>query len=343
MQRLRHIFHILLLAAACLCAGSCVEEEQFNSTPKGNMEALWKIMDEHYCFFNEKKEKLGVDWNEVHERYRSAVSEKMGRTQLFEVLCRMLGELRDGHVNLFSAFDLGREWSWHENYPANYADTLQRKYLGTDYRVTNGLRYKRLEDNTGYIYCGSFENVFGEGNLDEVMFYLAPCTRLIIDIRNNGGGQLTSAQQLAARFTEKELTVGYMRHKTGKGHNDFSAPVKQTLVPSKGLRWQKSVYVLTNRSVYSAANEFVKYMKAIGQSRTDVKVLIIGDSTGGGGGMPFSSELPNGWGVRFSACPIFDKDMKSTESGIAPDVKVDITSDDFQKGIDTILETARNI
>jgi C-terminal processing protease CtpA/Prc len=67
---------------------------------------------------------------------------------------------------------------------------------------------------------------------------------------------------------------------------------------------------------------------------------IIGDKTGGGAGMPFSSELPNGWGVRFSACPMYDSQHNSTEFGIEPTQKVDILITDYQKWVDTIIETA---
>ena len=95
--------------------------------------------------------------------------------------------------------------------------------------------------------------------------------------------------------------------------------------------------MLTNRGVYSAANEFVKYMKQCPLA------TIVGDVTGGGAGMPFSSSLPNGWSVRFSACPMYDASGASTEFGIAPDVKVDLLQDDFLRGEDTIIEAARSI
>ena len=36
---------------------SCVDEDEYTSSPSGNFEALWRIMDEHYCFFGQK----GVD------------------------------------------------------------------------------------------------------------------------------------------------------------------------------------------------------------------------------------------------------------------------------------------
>ncbi|MDD7621480.1 MAG: S41 family peptidase, partial [Prevotella sp.] len=70
---------------------------------------------------------------------------------------------------------------------------------------------------------------------------------------------------------------------------------------------------------------------------------IIGDKTGGGAGLPFSSELPNGWSVRFSACPMYDTRQQSTEDGIEPDIDVVITDDDFARGRDTIIERARQL
>ena len=84
---------------------------------------------------------------------------------------------------------------------------------------------------------------------------------VILDVRGNGGGDLTNAEKLAARFCNEKTLVGYMQHKTGKGHNDFSSMEEQYIEPSSRIRWQKPVAVLTNREVYSAANEFVKYMK----------------------------------------------------------------------------------
>jgi C-terminal processing protease CtpA/Prc len=128
-----------------------------------------------------------------------------------------------------------------------------------------------------------------------------------------------------------------MCHKTGKGHADFSAPEAVKITPSDGIRWQKPVALLTNRSSYSATNDFVNSMRQF------PLVTVIGDRTGGGSGMPFSSELPNGWSVRFSACPVYGPDMEDLEFGIDPDIRVDMTAEDMARGLDTIIEEARKI
>lgn len=329
---MRHTF-ILTFLTLCFCAVSCVDVDEYPDTTTGNMEALWHIMDERYCFFEEK----GVDWDAVHREFQAQAVDGVTQQQEFDFLCAMLARLRDGHVNLATAFDYGRNWSWKEDYPANFSPALQGRYLGTgtDYRIASGIKYRILPDNIGYIALTTFENEIGDGNLDNILLYLQPCLGLIIDVRGNSGGKLTEAQRVAARFAKQQTLVGYICHKTGPGHTDFSDKEPIRLQPSAGVRWNKPCAVLTNRAVFSAANEFVKYMKAM------PGVTIVGDNTGGGSGMPYTAELPNGWTVRYSACPMYDKDGNSTEAGIEPDIRAELDEADAEH--DNIIDTARRL
>jgi len=328
---------LLFLALAVAVLTGCVDEEQFDDTPRGNFEALWRIIDQRYCFFDYKQHEYGLDWDEVHSRYGQRIDDGMTEVQLFEVLSGMLGELRDGHVNLNATHDYGRNWSWYEDYAANLSDSLLRVYMGTAYKIASSLKYCILDDNVGYIRYESFVNGIGEGNLDEVLSYMILCQGIIIDIRSNGGGQLTNAEKLASRFCHEKTLVGYSQHKTGTGHNDFSSLEPKYLEPSSRMRWHKPVVVLTNRHVFSAANEFAMYMKALPSAK------LVGDHTGGGAGLPFSSSLPNGWSVRFSAVPMFDANRQCIEFGLEPDHYVQLTDSDFRRGKDTIIEFARKL
>lgn len=326
---------LLLIILSVLSLSSCIDEVQFDNTPEGNLEALWKIIDEHYCFLDYKAEAIGLDWDEVHGRYRGMLNKNMTASQLQEVLCNMLSELRDGHVNLYTASDVGRYWAWKDDYPANLNDEIRDSYLGSDYRIAGGLRYRILDDNIGYIVYTSFSSGIGEGNIAEVLHYLRLCSGLIIDVRGNGGGQLNYAQRLASHFTNERILVGYRSHKTGTGHSDFSELSAEYIEPSATVRWQKPAIVLTNRQCYSATNTFVRDMLCCPNVRT------LGDSTGGGSGMPFTSELPNGWLVRFSACPQYDRNRNHIEFGIAPTIPCAMNPEDEARGVDTLIETAR--
>lgn len=330
---MKHL-NILFLLIGLLSATSCIREDVSGNTPEANLESLWKIIDEQYCFLDYKKQEYGLDWDQVHETYAKRITPSMGWEALFEVLSEMVAELRDGHVNLTSSLASSQYRQWFDSYPRNFSDSIQSIYLKKDYNQSSGLTYQILENNIGYIYCSSFSNGIGDGNLDQTLNRLAICDGLIIDVRNNGGGNLTTAQKLAARFTNQKTLVGYMTHKTGKGHSDFSNPYPVYIEPSNGIRWQKRAVVLTNRRSFSATNDFVNSMKQF------PLITIVGDKTGGGSGLPFTSEIPCGWSIRFSASPMLDPQMNQIEFGINPDVKVDMTSEDMQKGKDTMIEYA---
>lgn len=320
---------ILLLS---LILTSCFHEEEYGNTKKDNFELLWKTLNEKYCFFEFKQ----IDWDEVYDRYSVRIRENMGNDAFFDVLGEMLNELKDGHVNLYATHNVARYWKWFEDYPDNFDEKIQKNYLGTDYSIASGLRYKILQDNIGYIYYPSFTSGVGEGNLNQVISRLAICKGIILDVRGNGGGMLSNVDVIASRFFTEKTLVGYIMYKTGKGHNAFSKPFPRYIEPSSRLKYSKPVAVLTNRGCFSATNDFVNAMTYAPNA------VIIGDRTGGGSGLPFSSELPNGWLLRFSASPMLNAEKKHIEFGIEPDIKIDMSVEDMIQGIDTIIETARD-
>lgn len=329
----KSIRNILIVIVSAITVG-CSNYIEFENNPQGNFDALWTILDENYCFFEYKD----VDWDSIYNEYKPRVKSDMDAYAFFDLMTKMLSTLKDGHVNLYAPHDIGRYWNWVEDFPENYNATIvSDNYLGKDYSIAAGMSYKILEDSVGYIRYSSFSNSVSSTGMTQIINRLSVCPGIIIDIRSNGGGSLANVDKIASRFFEKKTLVGYISHKTGKGHSDFSELYPKHIECFNGTRYTKKVVVLTNRGCYSAANDFVNVMK------NAPSATIIGDKTGGGSGLPFSSEMPNGWSVRFSASPIYNINKEHIEFGIDPDILVEMTEEDMKKGKDTIIEAARNL
>ena len=320
-----------------IALSSCTHpfNEQKDNTPLNNFEALWQIIDEKYCLFDDKK----MDWDSVYFAYYQRfdtmkIVEYEDNYRFFDGLEEVLNELEDGHVNLYSPFDISVCSQWYEGYPKNFDSDILTKYYLKDYRRANGLNYCRIDgDSIGYVYYGSFSDGFSITNWLAVLNYFAKCRGIVLDVRNNGGGSMDNAYRLAAPFFTKDTVVGYWQHKSGPGHEDFSKFEPMRMNESKGY-WRRPVVVLCNRRSYSAANFFVSIM------RYADNCLILGGISGGGGGMPMSYELPNGWMVRFSSVKMYDRDRVSIEAGIKPHLLVNQHSEDKD---DLIEEAVRLI
>jgi len=328
---------VLSVALICSCVVllcSCVRDAEltYPNTPGGNFEALWTIIDQKYCFVEEK----GVDWNAIHDEYAQYIDTLRPNDYrgLFNTLADMLNCLNDGHVNLYSSFDISRCTGWYDGYPENYNPALLSLYFGNNYKRAGGLSYNiipGIADTIGYIRYESFSNGFSSSNMYYVLEYFKRCKGIILDVRNNGGGSLEYSYALASTFMDETTHIGFWRHKTGPEHQALSdwekLYVEENDMP---VKWRKPVVILANRRSYSATNMFVNCMKYA------PRCCIMGGKTGGGGGMPLSYELPNGWMVRFSSVKLYNADQQSIEEGIEPDTTVFLLSEDK----DDIIEAA---
>lgn len=323
---MRQLRYFLLILAFAL--GACHDVPEYANDVYGNFDALWTALDTHYCFFKEKD----VDWDAVGKKYRAQLNEQMNEKELFAVCADMLNELRDGHTNLASWFDVSYYRKWWSDYPANFNwRRIQENYLHFDYASQGGFNYAILPDcNVGYIRYASF-GTYSDGLLNDILYSMRETDGIIIDIRDNGGGIVTNATKMVGHFIDERRLIGYIRHKTGPGHNDFSDPYPVYADPSEGVVWLKRVVVLTNRGTFSAANEFASQMRNLPHVR------LVGTRTGGGSGMPFSSQTPNGWTVRFSASPTYDSRMELSEHGVIP--HIDVTTSPSTP-LDSMLQTA---
>lgn len=303
-------------------------------TPRENFETLWNTLDKKYSYFSYKN----IDWDEVYSRYSPKVNDTMSDVSLFNLLFDMLSELKDSHVNLIAPFNTSRYDKLFQDSPENFENRILSNYLGKDYWITGPLIHQVVgkDLNIGYIRYPSFTSSVSGEHIDVVINKYKDMKGLIIDVRNNGGGQISNMFNLISRFADKERHVYTSVVKNGPGHEDFSRP-NEVIISPAGTTFAKPVCILTNRGSYSATSFFVLAMREF------PNVTVVGDTTGGGLGAPTGAELPNGWAYRFSASRTLSVDGINYEDGIPPDVLIYLNNNDVRKGIDTIIQKAISI
>jgi len=314
---------------------SCLDEvPEKKNTYKENFNTLWEIIDTRYCFLDSKN----INWDSVYTVYEARLAtDTVNEFTFFDAMADMLAVLKDGHVNLYSGFDRSRYWKWFTDFKPNFNSAIiyNTNYLGSNYRSVNGFRYNRIAGGeVGYLYYSSFSDSFSDQNMRYVIEYFKDCKGLIIDVRNNGGGSADLSAKLASYFFLNDTVNLYIKHKTGPGHTDFSDFTPMETPAHEKIQWKRPVVVLSNRAAYSATNMFIARMKDA------PKATVIGDKSGGGGGLPLSNELPNGWMIRFSSSPMYDINKNDIENGIDPDIFVSLDSADVAKGRDSLIDYA---
>ena len=69
---------------------ACHDVEKWDNDIEGNFDALWTVLDRHYCFFEEK----GIDWDSVYKEYRARITPETNSLQLYSICADMLNEHR---------------------------------------------------------------------------------------------------------------------------------------------------------------------------------------------------------------------------------------------------------
>jgi hypothetical protein len=313
---------------------SLLMEPSRSDDPVTTFNELWRVFDERYAFFEIKE----VDWDSVYLHYRPMVNDQTRNQDLFNICLSMLGTLQDGHVFL-------RGDSNSPRYPFQPAfdprtlnrENLKRIYLNNQAEQADGLVYRTF-DKVGYIYYESFTQNLSFVALEKVFsdFDFIGVSSIIVDVRGNGGGNPANALRLAERLTGTRREVFRSKVKIGSGSRDFSEEEIHYLDPVGNYQFTGPVMLLTDGQTFSAANFFVALMKSRPQ------VILSGRPTGGGGGLPAVSELPNGWTFSYSASFITMPDGYVIERGFVPDLVPPLSSALTLLGRDPILEFSIN-
>lgn len=326
-MRLRFIPLLALLFPAC---ETLFMPEDPPADPRAVFEQMWTALDTGYALFPVK----GIDWDSVRDAYDARVTPDLDREALFAVLGRMGNELRDGHVNLRSENDVSKYLAYYQDHPINYNPLfVEQHYLGNEYHITPPFLHAVI-DSVGYLRYGSFNAPFSVADLEDILARFAGLKGLVIDLRNNEGGDPQNGYRILERLADERRHLLSNRWKNGPGHDDLGPVFEVWLEPAGAARFDGPVAVLTNRVCYSATSYFAAACKAYPH------ITQIGDWTGGGAGVPHGVELANGFSLNFSASSGTYPDGRSFEAGVPPDIRVDWTEADRAEGKDTILERA---
>ncbi|HEX5437812.1 MAG TPA: S41 family peptidase [Gemmatimonadaceae bacterium] len=302
------------------------------TTPKQIFDTVWTQFDQHYSFFELK----GTNWDSLYAVYEPRAAEATSDSALFDAIAGLLGQLDDVHVRLSAPIDT---FEYQPNTEVYFSSRVVfRNYISDAARTqSRQIHYGRIRSDPtiGYIDIPTFVGTGWTNDIDDALDSLAGVRALIIDIRNNGGGDEENALSLAARFADQRRTFATVRYRNGPRHSDFTPPIPQVVAPGGATHFGGPVVVLTNRRVYSAAEDFLLAMRALPQ------VMTVGDTTGGASGNPLARELPNGWSYQLSEWVEYLPNGQTFEGiGLVPDVVVQGSARALEHGVDVALHVA---
>ncbi|MDB5278241.1 MAG: Peptidase family [Ferruginibacter sp.] len=330
------------------------------SKPELNFEVLWHTFEDNYAFFKLRN----IDWHTTYKVYRPMVNAGTANDSLYAIFSTMLSPFQDNHINVIvpgvkqfkavkpSQFakefptDSLRNSFWKMvNYTLDKAHFSAMKYIGP---TDNGkpLFAFAVSSKTGYL---RFNRCYVDGNadskpdaavagkiLDTVFSNFKNLQSLIVDVRDNVGGNDEFAYEVAARFAKRKITGMYKKTRlNGKGYEDFG-DAEQWMIEPKGKQpFLKPVAVLTNDKTVSAGDVFAMIMKELPQ------VSIVGSNTRGIYSDMYGFTLPNSWMISLSNQRYYNNKMECYEGAGTPvNIKVLNTRQDLIKMNDPVLKTA---
>lgn len=150
---------------------------------------------------------------------------------------------------------------------------------------------------------------------------------IIVDLRDNGGGYLDAARDVASLWLENEVIV------TEKTDGQVTDQVRASGAAT--LKGAKTV-VLVNGGSASAS-------EIVAGALQDYRVAtLIGEKTFGKGSVQKLIDLPDGRQIKITVARWYTPKGKNiTKEGITPDKPVQLTSDDMNAGRDPQLDAAK--
>lgn len=207
-----------------------------------------------------------------------------------------------------------------EEVPAPFEVTLARRAM-----MAKGIREaKKLEDGIVYVRIAEFQK-HTPADFRAALEELGPSKGLVIDVRNNPGGPLESAVEVASNFIPKGRLVVSTKGRDRKKTREYVSHAERTLDPGP-------VAVLTNRGSASGSEILAGAAQDHGFGR------VFGRKSYGKGCVQTLTPLPDGSAVRITTSLYYTpKGRQIHEIGIVPDEEV---KEENASGKDAALEAA---
>jgi C-terminal processing protease CtpA/Prc len=207
------------------------------------------------------------------------------------------------------------------------------------------LTFKWIDSEIAYVGIPNFASEDIVRQFDSLFNEIQKSKYLIIDIRENGGGNSNNGYEILGRLTDSTFATNstvFKKYNPANRSWDNNAFEIEVLgydwKPYKKNSYRNQVVLLTSALTYSAAEDFTvafKYMK---------RGLIIGSPTGGSTGNPMSYDLPGGAkGFVCSKRELMPDGAEFIGKGIQPDVYVKETQQGICKGNDEVINEAIRI
>ncbi|MBO4484856.1 MAG: S41 family peptidase [Lachnospiraceae bacterium] len=196
------------------------------------------------------------------------------------------------------------------------------------------IEYEMLEDDIGYILCTEFDKVTEKQFLDAVDdLTVKGMKALIVDLRDNPGGMLTTVTAMLERILPKGKLLIYMEDKNGQREEYFSQSSKTVDVP---------IAVLINGNSASASEVFAGCLQDYGVA------TLIGTKSFGKGIVQSLIPLGDGSAIKVTTSKYFSPLGRNIHGvGFEPDIKVELDKElktmiEIPKDQDNQLQTAVN-
>ncbi len=298
--------------------------------PKVLFDEFWTFVDKNYIYFDAKK----IDWDAVYQKYRPQINVQSTEDELFAIMDAAVVELQDAHSLLVKPKKVGTQYDFRSGYNINFdPNHIKSKYVKDSLGQEGNLYWALMDGHVGYIYLPKFNDFLAFEKVLRVMKNLN-VKKLIIDVRNNGGGNSNPVPGLLGTLVRQKTLLGSYVEKIGPAHDDIVKPIPMYAHPRADFHFDIPTAVLINRGCYSATTYFAAMIKEL------PNVTLVGQGTGGGAGGHLGYQLSNGWQIRVSVSDFLDKHGVSVELGVSPDLEIENTKEDIQNGIDRMLEKA---